>query len=101
MYIVLTKISFTGITSGQYVSGQFIKLILPWLSLGARVLDAMEPKRETVARHVDNMGLLAFPFEVEVYLSHLGLHQSLVTPYTCWSGAYTIGWISGALPPGP
>ena len=55
-----------GVAEGQAGSGRFLGFLLPFLSLGLRVLDAMRTERNTLERHLRNMGQLAFPFELEV-----------------------------------
>ena len=55
-----------GVAEGQAGSGRFLGFLLPFLSLGLRVLDAMRTERNTLQRHLRNMGQLAFPFELEM-----------------------------------
>ena len=49
-----------GVAEGQAGSGRFLGFLLPFLSLGLRVLDAMRTERNTLQRHLRNMGQLAF-----------------------------------------
>ena len=35
---------------------------MPWISHGYRIVDAVDPSRETLARHLANAGQMAFPF---------------------------------------
>ena len=60
------ELFYPRISKGQEFSAPFLDFLLPWLSAGLDVVDAMRPERRTIERHMDLMGQLAFPYGLEL-----------------------------------